>query len=142
MTEAKNGDNVTIHYTGRRADGSIFFTSEGSEPISFTLGEGELIDGFEDAVRGMAVGEKKTVVIPPEKAYGERLAEMVIEVPLAELPADITPKVGQELELTSEDDDQMVVMITGVTEEHITIDGNPPLAGETLTFDLQLVQLD
>ncbi len=141
MTTAKSGDNVTIHYTGRLADGSIFDSSAGADPISFTLGGGELIDGFEDAIMGMVVGEKKTVIVPPEKAYGERHDEMIIDVPLFQLPTDITPEIGQQLELTSEDDEQYVVVITDITNDHITIDGNPPLAGETLTFDLELVEV-
>lgn len=139
MSQAKDGDKVSVHYTGKLIDGTIFDSSVDSEPLAFTLGGGELIEGFDEAVRGMQLGEKKTVIIPPEKGYGERHEEMVISVPRAQVPADITPEVGLQLQLSNENNQPIVVVITDVTEESITLDGNPPLAGQTLTFDLELV---
>lgn len=142
MIQAKIGDKVAVHYTGRLADGSIFDSSRGEDPLVFTLGDSDLIDGFEEGVLGMSVGEKKTVVITPDKAYGEPYEDMVIEVPLSEMPDDIELNVGDELELTNEDDEPMIVIISQLTDEFVTLDGNAPLAGETLTFDLELVTID
>ena len=141
MTQAKNGDKVTVHYTGKLADGSIFDTSVGEEPLVFTLGEGELIEGFEEGILNMSVGEKKTVTIAPEKAYGEPQEDMVLEIPLAEMPPDLELEVGDELELTNEEDEPMIVTISQLTNDYVTLDANPPLAGETLTFDLELVTI-
>lgn len=141
MIQAKIGDKVTVHYTGRLADGSIFDSSIGEDPLVFTLGDRDLIDGFEESVLGMSVGEKKTVIIPPDKAYGDPYDDMVIEVPLSEMPDDIELNVGDELELTNEDDEPMIVVISQLTDEFVTLDGNAPLAGETLTFDLELVTI-
>jgi len=141
MTQAKNGDEVTVHYTGKLADGSVFDSSAGEEPLVFTLGEGELIDGFEEGVLGIAVGEKKTVVIPPEKAYGEFYDDMMLEVPLSDMPADLELHVGDELELTNEDDEPILVTVSKLDDKSVTLDGNPPLAGETLIFELELVAI-
>ena len=141
MTQAKNGDKVTVHYTGKLADGSIFDTSVGEEPLVFTLGEGELIEGFEESILNMSAGEKKTVTIAPEKAYGEPQEDMVLEIPLAEMPPDLELEVGDELELTNEDDEPMIVTVSQLTNDYVTLDANPPLAGETLTFDLELVTI-
>lgn len=141
MTQAKNGDHVEVHYTGKFNDGIVFDSSADSAPLSFTLGEGKIIEGFEDAIRGMKTGEKKTVMIPPDKGYGPRNDEMIIDVPLNQLPKDLDPQEGQQLQLTNQDNQPIVVVITKVTEESITLDGNPPLAGKDLTFDLELVNI-
>ncbi|HBG20858.1 MAG TPA: peptidylprolyl isomerase [Desulfobulbaceae bacterium] len=141
MTQAKNGDKVSVHYTGTLADGSIFDSTAGEEPMEFVLGEGELIEGFEEGVLNMSVGEKKIIVLAPDKAYGDRDEEMVIEVPLAEMPADLELEVGDELEVTDEDDEPMLVTVSQLSEDSVTLDGNPPLAGETLTFELELVAI-
>jgi peptidylprolyl isomerase len=141
MTQAKNGDQVQVHYTGKFSDGTVFDSSADSDPLSFTLGEGKIIEGFENAIHGMKTGEKKTVMIPPEKGYGSRNDEMVIEVPLDQLPKNLDPQEGQQLQLTNQDNQPIVVVITKVSEESITLDGNPPLAGRDLTFDLELVTI-
>ncbi len=141
MTQAKNGDAVTIYYTGRLTDGTIFDSSEGRDPLPFTLGSGQVIPGFEEAVMGMIVGDKKTVTIPPEKAYGPRNEQMVISVPLDQVPADIKPEVGQQLQVMGPEDQPMVVQVTEITEESIVLDANPPLAGKELTFDIELVTI-
>ncbi|MBT8333019.1 MAG: peptidylprolyl isomerase [Desulfobacterales bacterium] len=141
MTQAKNGDHVEVHYTGKLNDGTVFDSSADGDPLSFTLGEGKIIEGFEDAIRGMKTGDKKTVMIPPDKGYGLRNDEMVIDVPLNQLPKDLNPQEGQQLQLTNQDNQPIVVVITKVTEESITLDGNPPLAGRDLTFDLELVTI-
>jgi peptidylprolyl isomerase len=141
MTQAKKGDKVTVHYTGKLADGSIFDSSEGEEPLIFTIGDEELIEGFEEGVMGMAAGEKKTVTIAPDKAYGEPHDDMLLEVPLSEMPDDMELEVGDELELTNEEDEPTIVLVSQLNDKSVILDGNPPLAGETLTFDLELVAI-
>jgi peptidylprolyl isomerase len=142
MAQAKNGDKVTVHYTGKLTDGSIFDSSMGEEPLVFTLGQEEVIDGFEEGVLGMSVGEKKTVSLEPEKAYGDRYEEMVLEVPLSDMPADLELEVGDELEITDDEDEPMLVIVSALTDTTVTLDGNAPLAGETLVFDLELVAIN
>ncbi len=141
MAQAKNGDQVSVHYTGKLVDGSIFDSSIGEEPLVFTLGDEEVIEGFEEGVLGMAVGEKKTVVLAPEKAYGQRDDEMLIVVPIAEMPIDFEIEVGDELEIMDEEDEPFLVVVSQLSEDSVTLDGNPPLAGETLTFELELVAI-
>ncbi|MBM9513301.1 peptidylprolyl isomerase [Desulfogranum marinum] len=141
MTQAKSGDNVTIHYTGKLADGTIFDSSEGREPLPFIIGKGQVIEGFEEAVIGMKLGEAKTVTIPSEKAYGPRNEQMIINVPIDQVPPDITPEVGMQLELMNEANQPVIVRITQITEEHVSLDANPPLAGKDLTFDIELVTI-
>jgi len=134
---AEIGDTVKVHYTGRMTDGTVFDTSVGSEPMEFTLGEGRLIPGFEQAVTGMQVGESKTVTIPVDEAYGQRRDELIFEVGRDELPADIEPEVGMQLPTS-----QGVVTIIEVSEATVKIDANHPLAGQDLTFDIELVEIE
>lgn len=137
----KNGATVRVHYTGTLDDGTEFDSSRDREPLEFTLGEGMLIPGFEKAVLGMSkVGDAVKVVIPAEEAYGERLEELVISVPRDQVPPHIEPEVGLMLQLMT-DGGEMEVAVTEVTEEAVTLDANHPLAGETLTFDIELVEL-
>ena len=142
MTQAKNGDVVAIHYTGRLSDGTIFDTSEGGTPLSFTLGSGQVIPGFEEAALGMEEGDSKTVTIPEEKAYGSYDAEKVINFPADRIPQDIQPEVGMQLKLQGQDGQPVIVRVTEITEEHVRLDANPPLAGKELTFDLELVTIN
>jgi len=142
MTQAKQGDTVKIHYTGKLHDGTVFDTSDGRDPLSFTIGGGQVIPGFEEAVLGMAKDEKKNVTIPPEKAYGPRNEEMVINVPRDQVPPDINPETGQRLQMQGPNEQMIIVQITEVTEESITLDANPPLAGKDLIFDIELVEID
>lgn len=139
MAQAQKGDQVTVHYTGKLADSTIFDSSVDTDPITFTLGEGELIDGFEDAIVGMETGQSKTITLTPADAYGEHSEEMIIDIPRSQLPEDLEPEQGMELELTGEDDEQILVIISQISEEFVTLDGNHPLAGKTLTFELELV---
>lgn len=139
MAQIKNGEKVSVHYTGKLADGSIFDSTAGEDPFVFTLGEDDLIDGFVGAIQTMGVGDKKTVTLGAEEAYGERREDMIIEVPLSEMPEDLELKVGDELEVTDEEEEPLIVIVTEMTDDTITLDGNPPLAGEALTFDLELV---
>ena len=141
MTEAKAGDNVKVHYTGTLEDGTQFDSSRGVEPLQFTLGSGQVIIGFDEAITGMEPGEKKNVTIPAARAYGQRNEDMVITAPRNQIPADITPQVGQQLQLAGPNNQPIVVKITEVTDEHVRLDANPPLAGRDLTFELELVEI-
>ncbi len=141
MTQAQNGDTVKIHYTGTLEDGTVFDSSEGHDPLEFTLGSGQVIVGFEEAVTGMKSGDKKTVNIPAEKAYGQRNEEMILQAPRDQVPSDIDPEVGQQLQMGGPGGETVVVRVTEVTEEHVTLDANPPLAGKDLTFDIELVAI-
>jgi peptidylprolyl isomerase len=140
MTEpAKNGDLVRVHYTGRLEDGQVFDSSRDGEPLEFTVGAGEVIPGFDDAVRGMQVGDKKTVEIEPDDAYGPRRDGLVATIERANAQFPVEPQVGMSLALPLQDGNQLEVVITEVTDTHVTIDGNHPLAGEKLIFDVELV---
>jgi peptidylprolyl isomerase len=142
MTQAKNGDQVSVHYTGTLADGSIFDSTRGEEPLVFTLGDSDIIDGFAESILNMSAGEKKTITLAPAKAYGERDEELVMKLPLADMPADLDCAVGDELEFVDEEDGEPVlVFVSQLGEDFITLDGNPPLAGQTLTFELELVKI-
>lgn len=141
MAAAKQGDTVQIHYTGKLDDGSVFDSSEGRTPLQFTLGEGMVIAGFEAAVTGMSVGEEKTTCIPADQAYGPRQEEMVFEVPRSEMPEGMDPEVGQQLNVRHESGESTTVMVTEVADDTVTLDANHPLAGEELTFDLELVAI-
>lgn len=142
MTTAGDGDTVTVHYTGRTEDGTVFDTSEDSEPISFEVGADEVIPGFEEAVVGLEPGESETATLPPEQAYGERSEEHVVPVPRAELPEGLDPEVGEELQLQLENGQTAAARVTDTGEETITLDLNHPLAGQELTFDVELVSID
>ena len=139
MAQAKQGDTVKIHYTGKLEDGTVFDTSRSRHPLQFKLGTGQVIEGFEQAVTGMNVGETKTTTIPMEKAYGPRRDDMIVTMKRDQLPSDVNPAVGQRLELTQENDQNILVTVTNVTDSTITLDANHPLAGKTLTFELELV---
>jgi len=149
MAQAKQGDRVKVHYTGKLTDGEVFDSSEcaddgcgcGTGPLEFTIGTGEVIPGFEEAVVGMGPGEEKTVTIPVDKAYGPRMEEMVAVVGRSELPADLDPVVGQQLEVTQQDGHSFPVLITEVTDTTVTLDANHPLAGRDLIFQLRLVEI-
>lgn len=140
MTEVKRGDNVKVHYKGTLTDGTVFDQSEGREPLSFAVGSGQVIEGFDEAVMGMKVGESKTVQIPVDKAYGERKPEMMIQAPIEQVPPDLNPEVGMRLEVGGANGEVLRVVVTEITETHITLDANPPLAGEDLVFEIELVE--
>ncbi len=142
MTVAEHGNTVKIHYTGTLDNGSVFDTSAGREPLEFTLGGGQVIAGFDEAVAGMAVGEKKNVKVPVDKAYGPRNEELVIAAPKEHVPADINPEVGQQLQMGSPNGELVVVTVVEITDTHIKLDANPPLAGQDLNFDIELVAVD
>jgi peptidylprolyl isomerase len=141
MSVAKTGDTVKVHYTGKLADGTVFDSSVNREPLEFTIGDGKLIPGFDRAVNGMKVGEKTTVTIPAEEAYGPRYDQLVQIVNKTDLPPELNPEVGQHLEAVQQDGNVINVTVTNVDENSITIDANHPLAGKELIFELELVEI-
>jgi peptidylprolyl isomerase len=141
MAQAQAGDLVKVHYTGRLADGTIFDTSMEREPLEFTLGSGELIHGFEQAVLGMTAGESKTATILTDQAYGPHHAERVIDVERHHLPPDLQPELGQRLQMTRPDGTTVTVVVTTITETQVTLDANHPLAGNDLIFDIIRVEI-
>ena len=141
MAQAKPGDIVKIHYTGRLEDGTVFDSSADREPLEFTLDGGQVIPGFEQAVLGMTPGESKTEKIPMDQAYGPHRPEMVLEVSRQQMPPELQPEVGQQLQVQQPDGQTIPVFVTEVTESTVTLDANHPLAGEDLTFDIELVEI-
>lgn len=143
MTEAKAGDTVRVHYTGRLADGTTFDTSrqDGREPLQFDLGGGMVIPGFDAGVTGMKVGEQKTVTIPVEDAYGPRRDELVVDVPKEQMPPGFEPEKGAQLLMQDQQGQQQPVTVVGSSETHVQIDANHMLAGQELIFDLELVEI-
>jgi len=140
--EAKPGNTVKVHYQGRLKDGTVFDDSNArNEPLSFTLGQGNLIPGFDKAVAGMIPGQEKQIEIPAAQAYGPHHPELVITVDRKEIPADITPVIGQQLQVTQDEEHYAVVTIAAITEDKVTLDGNHPLAGKDLIFDIKLVEI-
>lgn len=138
---ANNGDTVRVHYTGTLSDGNVFDSSLEREPMEFTIGEGKVIPGFESAVNGMKVGETKTVTIPPDQAYGQRDENRLIEIDKAQLPPDLNPEIGQQLQMRQADGQTMIVSVNDVSDKGITVDANHPLAGKDLTFKIELVEI-
>lgn len=142
MSTVNDGDTVKVHYTGKLNDGSVFDSSQDREPLEFTLGQGQLIPGFEDAVNGMEPGESTTVTIPSDEAYGERRDDLELEVAKNELPDNIEPEVGMQLQMQQQQSGQAVpVKITKVEDDKVTLDANHPLAGKDLTFDIEVVEV-
>jgi|SRR5919199_474602 peptidylprolyl isomerase len=141
MVQAKPGDTVKIHYTGKLDDGTVFDSSVNREPLEFTIDGGQVIPGFEKAVMGMSPGDSKTEKIPMDQAYGPYRQEMVIEVSRQQLPPDLQPEVGLQLQVQQPNGQAVPVFVTEVTDATVTLDANHPLAGEDLTFDIQLVEI-
>jgi peptidylprolyl isomerase len=142
MTQAKPGTTVSIHYTGTLADGTTFDSSEGRDPLTFQMGEGQIIPGLEAALSGMAVGEEKTVTIPSEEAYGAHNPEAIQQVPREAVPEHIPLDLGTQLQVQTPDGRAMPVVVTEVTEEQVTLDANHPLAGKDLTFAVEVVGVE
>lgn len=142
MSQAKTGDAVKIHYTGTLDNGTQFDSSAGREPLAFELGSGQVIPGFDKAVDGMTVGESKTVNIDAEDAYGPHHSQMVQEVPRSALPEDMEPVEGMGLQAEGPDGQVVNLVVTSVQDDSITVDGNHPLAGKALNFDIELVSID
>ncbi|MHB1459180.1 MAG: FKBP-type peptidyl-prolyl cis-trans isomerase [Armatimonadota bacterium] len=141
MAKAGQGNKVKVHYKGTLTDGSVFDSSEGREPLEFTLGEGQVIPGFDAGVCGMEVGEKKTIEIPADQAYGPHFAEGIMVVDRSEFPEDMYPEVGDQLQMRQPDGSGMIVRVTCADEKSVTLDANHPLAGQDLIFEVELVDI-
>jgi FKBP-type peptidyl-prolyl cis-trans isomerase 2 len=141
MQQAQNGDKVKVHYHGKLTSGETFDSSDGREPLEFTLGTGQVIKGFDDGITGMQVGDKKTVQIPVQDAYGEKSEDMIIEFPKAQFPPDMNPEVGMQLMMNNGSGQSFPVRILEVMDETVKLDANHPLAGEDLIFDIELVEI-
>lgn len=142
MTEANNGDTVKVNYTGKLDDGTVFDTSEEKGPIEFKLGEGQVIPGFEKAISGMKVGDSKTEKIPATDAYGPRRDELLMEVTKDQFPDNIDPEEGQQLQVRDPQGQAAQVVVQEVKDETVVLDANHPLAGQDLTFEIELVDVD
>ncbi len=142
MAQAQQGDHVHVHYTGRLEDDTVFDESDEDTPLAFTLGENQVIPGFERAVLGMEPGDEKTTEIAPDDAYGDHREDMVMELGRAELPDDLEPQIGQQLKLRLQDGRTVPVLIREISDESVTIDANHPLAGRTLVFEIELVDIE
>lgn len=141
MQQAKQGDVVHVHYKGTLDDGSVFDSSHDGDPLTFTLGSGEVIPGFEQAIEGMSTGEKKTQKIDAENAYGERRDELVFKVEREQLPPDNDIEVGDMLRIGFPDGSSAEVQVAAMDDASVTLDANHPLAGKALTFELELVRI-
>lgn len=141
MVQAKKGDVVKVHYTGKFEDGTVFDTSVGRDPLGFAVGSRKVIPGFEEAVEGMNPGESKTVSISPEKGYGLHLEELVIEIARDNLPEEVEPVVGQAIQIGESHDKMLQVTVTEVTDSKVVLDANHPLAGKNLVFEIELLEI-
>ncbi len=142
MTQVEYGNTVKVHYTGKLDDGTVFDSSIDRDPLQFTLGEGQMIPGFEQAVVGMSLNESKTVTIQMDQAYGPHREEMVTAIERNQIPENMQQlEVGQQLQIRQDDGQTFLVLVTDVAESSVTLDANHPLAGKDLTFDLQLVEI-
>lgn len=141
MSNVSAGDTVKVHYTGKLNDGTVFDSSMDRDPLEFTIGKGQLIPGFENGVIGMATGEKKTVTISCEEAYGKTRDDLVVQIEREKVPSNIEPKPGLQLQIKQPNGSMTDVLITDVTESTVTLDANHPLAGQDLTFDIEVVEI-
>jgi peptidylprolyl isomerase len=139
--QVKSGDVVRVHYIGRLTDGTLFDSSEGREPLEFTVGAGHMIKGFDTGVLGMAVGEKKTIQIPPHEAYGERDDQAIIEFPASNVPPDMKLEPGMQLTLRNEQGHPVPVVVLEVAADVVVMDANHMLAGKELVFDVEMVEI-
>ncbi|HEX6194234.1 MAG TPA: peptidylprolyl isomerase [Chitinophagaceae bacterium] len=142
MQQAKSGDKVKVHYHGRLTNGETFDSSEGRAPLEFEVGGGMVIKGFDEGVAGMQVGEKKTVNIPFDEAYGPRNPEMLVEFPRDKFPKDMELELGMPLMMNNGADQQFQVVVTEIKEDKVILDANHPLAGQDLVFDIELVEIE
>jgi peptidylprolyl isomerase len=142
MKQANTGDNVKVHYKGSLDDGTVFDSSLDCDPLEFTIGEGQVIPGFENAVIGMNPGETKTSRITSDKAYGPHLEEMVVVFSRDQLPTDLQPNIGQVLRFRRNDGYIIEVTVLEASDSSVTFDGNHPLAGKDLIFEIQLLEIN
>jgi len=141
MQQAKNGDTVKVHYTGKLEDGTVFDTSAAREPFQFVIGDGQIIPGFDQAVNGMNVGESKTINVPSDEAYGPHLEDRVVVVNQDQIPKHLELEIGQHVQIPQTDGIKILFIVTNISETHVTLDANHPLAGKDLIFEIQLIEI-
>ena len=141
MGQTKSGDRVKVHYTGKFENEEVFDSSRERQPLEFTIGKGDVIPGFEGGVVGMEIGESKRLLIPPEEGYGSRREDLVVVVKRSDLPKFIVPTVGKRFKIRQPDGQSVVATIADIDEDRVTLDGNHPLAGHTLLFDVELLEI-
>ena len=141
MSAAKNGDKVKVYFTGRLENGKIFDSSKNNKPLEFTIGAGEMMPGFEKGIIGMTMGDTNAFTVLPEEAYGSRRDELVATFGRSHFPPDITPSIGQPLQITLPEGEALDLVITGIDGDMVTLDANHPLAGESLLFEVELVEI-
>jgi peptidylprolyl isomerase len=141
MTQAKSGDTVRIHYTGKLTDGTQFDSSSGRDPLEFTVGAGQIIPGLDKEIDGMELGAQQTVTVPAEQAYGPHDPQKVQSVPRSAIPANIDVKPGIQLQAQTQDGGTLMLLVTEVRDDALTVDANHPLAGKDLVFDVELVEI-
>lgn len=141
MQTAKKGDKVKVHYHGKLTDGTTFDSSEGRSPLEFEVGSGQVIPGFDEGVTGLQIGEKRTVNIPADQAYGQVSEEQIVEFPKDQFPPEMTPEVGMPISMSNDQGQTFQVVIKEVKEESVILDANHPLAGKDLVFDIELVDI-
>lgn len=141
MIQVRENNTVKVHYVGKLSDGQVFDSSEGKQPLEFTLGQGKLIPGFEKGLIDMKLNEKKTITIAIEDAYGDLREDLMVEVPKSELPQELTPEVGMGLVSRTPEGQEMNLLVVEIRDESVVLDGNHPLAGKELIFDLEVVDI-
>lgn len=141
MQQAQQGDKVKVHYNGKLRSGETFDSSDGREPLEFTVGGGQVIKGFDEGVKGMKTGDKKTVEIGVDDAYGQKSQDMIIEFPKSQFPEDMSPEAGQQLMMSNGSGQSFPVTVTEIKEESVILDANHPLAGQELIFDIEMVEI-
>jgi len=141
MTQVKEGDRVCVHYRGTLDDGTEFDSTFERKPLDFTLGQGEVLPGFDAAVHGMQKGEEKTITVAPDEAYGPHRPQLVADVPRSSIPSSVEPRIGMRLKLKSKGGEIIVASVTAITDEMLTLDSNHPLAGQKLTFAITLIEI-
>jgi len=141
MAQAEDGKTVKVHYTGKLDDGTVFDSSRDRDPMSFTLGNQEVIPGFENAIKEMSEGESKTVTVSSDDAYGPYVEDRKLDVSLSQFPDDITPEVGQVLQMMHQSGQTIHVRVDAINDDTATLDANHPLAGKDLTFEIELLEI-
>ena len=140
--EIKKGDNIAVHYTGTFTDGEIFDSSRGRETLNFTVGAGQMIQGFDQAVQGMKKGETTEITLSPAEAYGERNDELIFAMPRTNFPADLELKVGMQLQLTDQQGQPIPATVAEISDDNVQMDVNHPMAGKTLNFEIEIMAIN
>lgn len=142
MSPANDGNTVKVHYTGKLEDGTVFDSSEGRDPLEVKLGDNAVIPGFEKGLVGMETGDKKTITIPSEDAYGPHRDDLIVEANQSDFPENITPEIGLQLQIQKSDGQKLLVTIVKIEDDKVALDANHPLAGKTLTFDVEMIEME